>query len=187
MQYSFSILLLIFAPFLNNSHADRKIHQNSRQKRDYEDFVVGDASNMDKLTKYLFNNQTRPYNPEIIPVTNHQPITIFIQLYLIEIVQFDTLNQELQALLKIFLDWEDYRLNWDDELERFGNISRIDAAYSKVWFPNVGVTNSADGSARFTTEDNTNKIEVNSEGLRGGLLKEKSNESLLWRHRISCK
>ena len=36
----------------------------------------------------------------------------------------------------------------------------IDLPYTKIWFPNIGVFNAIDGAARFTSEDNTNKVEL---------------------------
>ena len=118
---------------------------------------------IDQLINYLFSDRNGTvYNAQAIPLVGRQPTTINTQVYLNEIVKFDSLHQELQVLLTVYLDWYDHRLTWDPE--KFNGVHQISVSHTNIWFPNFGVCNSNTGSARFTTEDNTDTIQVNSDG-----------------------
>ena len=126
-------------------------------------FVIGTSADIENVHAHLFSEQNgQTYNPEIIPLPDHEQNLLRIQVILDDIVRFDTYNQELQVLLEVFLDWHDHRLAWDPD--NFGGVHRIDVSPEKVWYPSIGLGNSAEGIARFTTEDNTNNIEVNYNG-----------------------
>ena len=128
----------------------------------FTNFHIGDSKMLDKIEYDIFHQENEPYFTETIPVKNNTPLEIHVTAHLIELVAYNTLNEELEVLLEVLLKWEDHRLHWDPK--NYGNIEMIDLPSDMVWFPNIGVFNAIDGAARFTSEDNTNKVEVFSDG-----------------------
>ena len=127
-----------------------------------EYFVIGSYTDIEEISNHLFSEKddksNSVYNPSIIPVEGNQRLTVRTKIYLDEIIRFDTYNQELDLLMKVTFEWHDVRLNWDPS--KYGGVTEIDVDPSKVWFPNIGLKSPSTGYARFTSEGNTNNIQI---------------------------
>ena len=139
--------------------------------------AIGSFRHTKNAKNHLFNSD---YDADIIPLPileneneKNEPLRIETRLQLLEFTKFDTLNEELNVLLQLDLRWYDHRLKFkapEDSIKLF----KIDIPVDYVWTPNIGITNDITGQSRFTTEDNTNKVEVWGDG------------TILWRQ-ISAK
>ena len=124
-------------------------------------FPMGTVDDIQKLHDHLFIE--RGYNKDIIPVNEHmQPLQLEVKISLLEVTQFDTINEELIVVVELETRWNDYRLRWDPD--KFGQVHKIDYPFHEVWTPNIGVFNDNTGQSRFSTEDNTNKAEIWTDG-----------------------
>ena len=150
-------------------------------------FNHGNSRDNKNIKDYLFNRSDSEYDADVIPLpifeegnqssqqiygfsgedendnNDNEPLQIQARLQLVELTKFDTLNEELNVLLDLYLLWNDHRLKFNPE--NFNNVHRIDLPAHYVWTPNIGITNDITGHSRFTTEDNTNKVEIWSSGL----------------------
>lgn len=124
---------------------------------------IGSMENLKKLKDYLFDEEESNYDADIIPIEiENKPLEVQGKLQLLELVLFDTANEELDVLMGIELLWSDFRLGWDPK--NFGNISKIDVPYENVWTPTVGMVNDVMGEPLFSSEGFTNKVELWSDG-----------------------
>ena len=169
--------------YLNDDYYEDDYKDDYYDDYEEDNLHFGSAYELDQLENELFNiSKEWPYNPNTIPLkgpnfankknekktkntrnNKNELINIALQVNLIELINFDTLNEKLEILIEIFLDWHDFRLKWNPN--KHAKIDRIDLPYDKVWFPNIGVFNELNGNQRLTTEDNTNKVEVWSSGF----------------------
>ena len=134
-------------------------------------FNHGTARDNKNIKDHLFtrlDSYGSEYDAEVLPLPHieysgngnekNDPLNIVAKIELLELTKFDTLNEELNVLIELTLRWNDYRLKFD--YKNFNNVHKIDVPFTRVWTPNIGVTNDITGQSRFTTEDNTNKVEI---------------------------
>ena len=167
-------IVIILQAYFTNVYARKSISRNSIYLEKYKNttkFQIGDSKMIRRIIQNVFqeNSQVEDgkdavemYSPEVIPVMDNQPLQVNIGIHLIELAKFDTLNEELTVLLEILLKWTDHRISWNPD--GYGGVKVIDLPFNSVWVPQIGVFNALDGVSRFTSEDNTNKVQVFYDG-----------------------
>ena len=128
-------------------------------------FPLGDVEEITKIHELIFKE--RGYNKEVIPLRKDSsnitsPLRVLTKLALKEITKFDTFNEELDVLVELSLRWYDYRFNWNPN--DYGQVHKIDLSFHDIWTPQIGIANCNTGQSRFSTEDNTNKVEIWASG-----------------------
>ncbi|XP_052078215.1 neuronal acetylcholine receptor subunit beta-4-like isoform X11 [Mytilus californianus] len=124
-------------------------------------FIVYSVNVETLLLKDILDN--RDYNKYMrTPTVNKsEPIQVEIEIALNTIHSLDMKNQILTTSFGIKMSWTDEFLTWNKS--DYGETNAITAPISKIWTPDVLLTNYADKSNIF--EDNDKRVYIYSNGL----------------------
>ena len=113
-----------------------------------------------QLNNQLFSN----YYPNVLPRSSqNKPILIDLQLYLVQIVDLDQVNQIITVSIWLDQTWTDQRLVWDPE--KFNNVSELRKNPTEIWTPDITLYNSANGKFQFAEElESQVMVKVTSNG-----------------------
>ena len=111
----------------------------------YPDFLnnrfQSNYKQLSNLHKHLFKDNE--YNNEILPIINGNPVNVTLDLYLIEITNFDSVSQSLTGTFWLTQIWQDDRLKWDPK--DYQNATDLRVAATTVWRPDITLYNPSDG------------------------------------------
>ncbi|XP_052078211.1 neuronal acetylcholine receptor subunit beta-4-like isoform X8 [Mytilus californianus] len=94
-------------------------------------------------------------------VNKSEPIQVEIEIALYTVHSLDMKNQILTTSLGIKMSWTDEFLTWNKSV--YGETNAITAPISKIWTPDVLLTNYADKSNIF--EDNDKRVYIYNNGM----------------------
>ncbi|XP_046378340.2 neuronal acetylcholine receptor subunit alpha-7-like [Haliotis rufescens] len=88
----------------------------------------------------LHNDIIKNNNPKVRPVKNSSDtITVFLQLHLLSMSDFDEVTQTVTANGFFFLTWKDEFLTWN--ASEYGGVGEISPDYGMVWRPYITIRN----------------------------------------------
>lgn len=111
----------------------------------------------------LYNDLFSEYQPDTIPIDSNQPVIVNLQLYFIQLVSLDQVDQFITASVWLVQNWEDKRLVWDPN--DYNNITTLRVNPVNIWIPDITLYNSADGKFQYAEElESQVKVRVFSDG-----------------------
>ncbi|XP_016421819.1 neuronal acetylcholine receptor subunit alpha-7-like [Sinocyclocheilus rhinocerous] len=128
----------------------------------------------------LLNNLLKDYNRMERPVANDsQPLTVFLSMSLIQIMDVDEKNQVLTSNIWLNMHWYDHYLQWNQS--EYPGVKNLRFTTDQVWTPDILLYNSADDKFDSTFKSN---IVVNSSGycnyLPPGIFTSTCNVDVRW-------
>uniref|UniRef100_A0A673FMA7 Neuronal acetylcholine receptor subunit alpha-7 n=1 Tax=Sinocyclocheilus rhinocerous TaxID=307959 RepID=A0A673FMA7_9TELE len=128
----------------------------------------------------LLKNLLKDYNRMERPVANDsQPLTVFVSMSLIQIMDVDEKNQVLTSNIWLNMHWYDHYLQWNQS--EYPGVKNLRFTTDQVWTPDILLYNSADDEFDSTFKSN---IIVNSSGycnyLPPGIFMSTCNVDVRW-------
>uniref|UniRef100_A0A8C1GBR2 Neuronal acetylcholine receptor subunit alpha-7 n=1 Tax=Cyprinus carpio TaxID=7962 RepID=A0A8C1GBR2_CYPCA len=128
----------------------------------------------------LLKNLLKDYNRMERPVANDsQPLTVFLSMSLIQIMDVDEKNQVLTSNIWLNMHWYDHYLQWNQS--EYPGVKNLRFTTDQVWTPDILLYNSADDKFDSTFKSN---IVVNSSGycnyLPPGIFMSTCNVDVRW-------
>uniref|UniRef100_A0A672P599 Neuronal acetylcholine receptor subunit alpha-7 n=1 Tax=Sinocyclocheilus grahami TaxID=75366 RepID=A0A672P599_SINGR len=128
----------------------------------------------------LLKNLLKDYNRMERPVANDsQPLTVFVSMSLIQIMDVDEKNQVLTSNIWLNMHWYDHYLQWNQS--EYPGVKNLRFTTDQVWTPDILLYNSADDEFDSTFKSN---IIVNSSGycnyLPPGIFTSTCNVDVRW-------
>ncbi|XP_046378428.1 neuronal acetylcholine receptor subunit alpha-7-like [Haliotis rufescens] len=113
----------------------------------------------------LHNDIIKNNNPKVRPVKNSSDtITVFLQLHLLSMSDFDEVTQTVTANGFFLVSWKDEFLTWN--ASEYGGVGEISPDYGMVWRPYITIRNVVDS--------------VEPLGLDFGIIKVTANGIVNW-------
>nr|XP_055076337.1 cholinergic receptor, nicotinic, alpha 11 [Misgurnus anguillicaudatus] len=128
----------------------------------------------------LLKNLLKDYNRMERPVANDsQPLTVFLSMSLVQIMDVDEKNQILTSNIWLNMHWYDHYLQWNQS--EYPGVKNLRFTTEQIWTPDILLYNSADDKFDSTFKSN---VVVNSSGyctyLPPGIFMSTCNVDVRW-------
>ena len=121
----------------------------------YETKIFNDLFMDDSATEFDLSK----YNKNLIPLDSDngkEKVDVSTQIYLMDIIDYNTEEQAMELTFWLELKWVDFRLRWNPE--DYGYVTNIIINPSIIWNPDLTLYNSVDSNTRVaeTVEESVN-------------------------------
>ena len=121
----------------------------------YETKIFNDLFMDDSATEYDLSK----YNKNLIPLDSDngkEKVDVSTQIYLMDIIDYNTEEQAMELTFWLELKWVDFRLRWNPE--DYGYVTNMIINPSIIWNPDLTLYNSVDSNTRIaaTVEESVN-------------------------------
>ena len=97
----------------------------------------------------LYHDLFENYASNVIPM-NPDAVMVNLQLYFIQLVSLDQVNQLMTVSVWLVQNWKDMRLTWDPA--EYNGIDQFRVNPTDIWIPDLTLYNSADGKFQYAEE-----------------------------------